>query len=381
MVQIKTVMFIANRGFALTNSRELLIKHFIELGWRVVIATTEDSYAARLQQIGANVKKLHVKRGGLSPVKDFRTLLQLIRLYRKYKPDLVHHFHAKPIIYGNLALLFNKKPVVVNTLTGLGNSFEQRGFLNKLTRIAYKRCLSLSDKTIFQNTDDRDLFLENGLIEEEKSELIISSGVNLKKYKRVDFEKDNSAINVLMVARLLWSKGIKEYIDAANEIVKRHPSVNIQLAGEFDPSHPDGVDEEYIKKETDKGNISFLGFINVPETLQETDIFVLPSCYREGVPRVILEAAASSVPVITTDSPGCKEAVIPDESGFLVPIKDSASIVNSLEKLLHSEKLRNEMGEAGRRYVEEHFDIKVITEKYLNLYRSLGVIEEGGSMS
>jgi glycosyltransferase involved in cell wall biosynthesis len=176
-----------------------------------------------------------------------------------------------------------------------------------------------------------------------------------------------------MATRLLWQKGVREYVEAAQIVRKEFPSARFDLAGEWDPMHPDAVDQEWVMQAVQQGNINFLGYLHdLPEQLRFTNLFVFPSSYREGVPRVLLEAAASGVAVVATDAPGCREAVIPGETGILVPPQDSQALAEAILQLLRRPDQLRQMGQTGRQMAIAQFDIQAITEKYFSLYQELG---------
>lgn len=369
----KCVIFVANRAFALTSSRYLLMQHFLKLGWRVVAATALDKSSDRLLKTGVIIEPVEFDRGGLSLWHDMKAFLSLIHIFRKYRPQLIHHFHAKPMILGNLAVRFVGNAKVVNTVTGLGHAFITGGITRYLAIAGYRLLVTGGNITIFQNRDDMQLFIENGWIPKDKARLIISSGVDTKRFYPKNFKK-NETKRVLMVARLLWQKGVREFVEAAELIKRECLTIRFQLAGEWDPVHPDSVEEAWVYAAVNKGIIEFLGYIDNMEGLLRTiDVFVLPSYYREGVPRVLLEAAACGVPVVTTNVPGCREVVVDGETGYLVPPRNSKALAIAINKILTNSALRNRMGQAGRRLIEKEFDIRAITNKQLRIYREIGV--------
>lgn len=372
-IKDKTVIFVANRAFALYSSRKLLMKKLIDNGWKVIALTTEDKYSNKLKGIGVVIEKLNVNRGGFSITEDHKTFFKILSIYKKYKPDLIHQFHAKPIIMGNFAkMLVSPNSKIVNTITGLGYSFVAGGITKKLASIGYKFFLSGSSKTIFQNRDDMQLFLDNNWLENEEAELIVSSGINIEKFDYVNNKPDKS-IKIFMASRLLWQKGVKEFVEAAKIVKKEFPDVQFELGGEIDQNHPDAVPESWIEDAVNKNFINYLGYVNnMDDKLKEIYIFVLPSFYREGVPRVLLEASATGKAIITTDSPGCREAVIENKTGKLVKPQSSQDLANAIIELVKNKDLITEMGRAGRERIESEFDIKMITEKYIDVYRKIG---------
>jgi len=360
------VIFVANRGFALTNSRLLLIRHFLDMDWKVVAMTTDDTHSQYLVKEGVILEEVIFNRGGFSPSLDLKAFLSLKRIYRAYKPALIHHFHAKPVIMGSIAAHFSNdvQAKVINTITGLGYAFSKGGAIRWLASLGYRIALSRSDATIFQNVDDRSLFLQKGWVPKNRACLIISSGVDSSRFRLPQVAPNNTFFKVMMVGRILFQKGVQEFIDAARIIKRSFPSVQFQLAGEVEPNHPDAVPDKIINQAVQDGIIEFLGYTeNLQEIFPQISIFAFPSFYREGVPRVILEAAACGVPTVAADVPGSREAVIEGKTGYLVSPKDSRALAEGILKLLRDEALRKAMGEAARNMVETRFDIKDITRQ------------------
>jgi glycosyltransferase involved in cell wall biosynthesis len=368
----QTVVFVANRGFALTNSRILLIRHFLTAGWRVVVATADDEHARALAGEGAVVEPVRFYRGGAAVGTDVAAFTRLLAIYRRYRPRLVHHFNAKPLILGTAAARLAGTPTVVNTVTGLGHAFIAGTFVRRLAGVGYSLMLNRGDVTIFQNRDDMALFLESGWTTADRSRLIVSSGIDTARFAARQ-ARDETSPSVLMVGRLIWQKGVREYLDAAALVRDKHPRARFRLAGEWDAAHPDAVPAAVVHEATGRGLIEFLGFVtNIEVELARASVVVLPS-YREGTPRVILEASASGAAVVAFDVPGCREAVIHGETGLLVPFKDARALAEAVSRLLDDDELRARMGRAGRRMVEERFDLHAITRAQLGVYRDLGV--------
>lgn len=369
-------IFVANRGFALTSSRLPLIRYLLDSGWKVVVVTADDSHSQHLVAVGATLEPVVFNRGGFAPAIDLHAFLLLSRIYRHYQPNLIHHFHAKPVILGSIAahLANEVQARVVNTITGLGYAFSKGGMVRWLASLGYRLALPWSAATIFQNSDDRDLFLNKGWVPESRARLIISSGVDCVHYCPPHSGLENDRPRVLMVGRLLHQKGIQEFIDAARIVKQNFPGVRFQLAGEREPSHPDAVPDEMINKAVNEGVIEELGYTtNLHEIFPYTYVFVFPSYYREGVPRVVLEAAACGVPTVGADVPGTREAVVDGKTGYLVPSKDSTALSERIGRLLGDENLRRDMGMAARAMVEDRFDVDVITRQQLDVYWDVGV--------
>lgn len=370
----KTILFIANNISQLTSSRRLIIDEFLDKDWEVVLMGSVKKNHKGYREKGVIIEDMEIDRSPFSPITDVKTMKKIISTYRRYKPDLIHCFHIKPIILGNLAkMFFSRQSKLVNTITGLGYAFYNKGITRKIASLAYKVSLRGCDRTIFQNPDDRDLFIKNHLINLNKAEVILSSGINPDKFKYSP-ETQNNKIKILIATRLLWQKGIREFVEAAEKVKKKRNDVEFQVAGGFEEEHMDGINREWIEEKDKQGTINYLGYVeDMPSKLAEIDIFTLPSYYREGVPRANLEAMASGKPIVTTDAPGCRETVIKNRNGILVPPKNSEDLAEALLELIDNKEKREKMGKEGRKIIEERFDIKDITEKYLDIYKEVGI--------
>lgn len=369
----KTIVLAANRGYALSSSRSGLIRTFLENGWRVVLATAYDEESRQLQAAGAVLEPVEFRRGGLAVKTDISAYRRLLRIYRHYQPTLVHHFHAKPVILGSIAAHRARVESVrsVNTITGLGHAFITGGIVAKLAGLGYRWALPGSNATIFQNRDDHQLFLDNRWVTSSNSYLIIGSGIDIDRFRVSCRPRHNgSSPVVVMLGRLLSQKGIPDFTEVASRVRRQWPNARFIWAGEADDTHPDAVSSEWMHAQQD---IEYAGRLNdVRDLLKEADLFLFPS-YREGVPRAIMEAAASGLPTIAFDVPGVREAVIDHETGFLVPVRDSETMARRVAELLGDSDKRSEMGKAARALGVETFDQEAIKEQHLTLYRALGV--------
>jgi glycosyltransferase involved in cell wall biosynthesis len=369
----QTVLFAANRGYALLNSRRELIERFIAEGWNVVLATEDDDESATLAGLGAVLEPVTFNRGGFSPLADWRAGRKLRQVLRRWRPSLVHFFHAKPVIMGSLAARreLGDTVRVVNTITGLGHAFVQGGVVTWLAGAGYRAGLPQADVTIFQNRDDRALFLENNWLPEARAKLIAGSGVPLERFSFVDRSAhDSSRPVVVMLGRMLNQKGIPEFLEVANRVKQKIPGARFCWAGEEDPVHPDAVDMDWFKNQRD---VEYLGRLSdVMPLLKQADLLLFPS-YREGVPRAVMEAAATGLATVAFDVPGVREAVKHGETGYLVPDRDVDAMTGRVLQLLGDQTRRLELGRNASELAKEAFDIRAVQEAYLNVYRGLGV--------
>ena len=367
-------VFAANRGYALTSSRMSLIRHFLAKDWVVVLATADDEESRELCNMGAVLEPVRFNRGGLSPVADMAAFVRLRNIYRKWKPIMVQHFHAKPLIIGSLAAkqVPAHKVRIINTITGLGHAFVAGGILSRLAGIGYSTASSNADIMIFQNKDDMALFREKGWVEKGRSRLVRGSGVDIEQFKgKVRYRRDIHKPIVVMLGRLLRQKGILEFAEVARRVRHRWPEARFLWAGEEDSGHPDSVSAKRLRSQT---GVEYLGRLSdVVPLLNKADILLFPSYYREGVPRVVLESSAMALPTVGFDVPGVREAVVHGRTGFLVKERDVDALTERVIFLLENESIRQQMGSAARNMVIRDFNIKSIQEQYLELYRDIGI--------
>lgn len=371
----ETIILAANRGYALSSSRSELIQTFLQQNWRVVIATADDGESRELEAAGAVLEPVEFNRGGLALGTDINAYRRLASIYRYYQPALVHHFHAKPVILGSIAArrTLGTSVSIANTITGLGHAFITGGIAAKLAELGYRWALPGSDATIFQNRDDHDLFLQNQWVTPSNSRLIVGSGIDIDRFTTPSPRpRTSSSPVVVMLGRLLKQKGIPEFLEVAAQIRKQWPQARFIWAGEADDAHPNAISAEWMDSQH---NIEYAGRLDdVTSLLNEADLFLFPSYYREGVPRAIMEAAALGLPTVGFDVPGVREAVIDNKTGFLVPARDSVAMAKRVATLLADSDQRLKMGEAARALAIETFDRKAIEEQHLALYRELGVL-------
>lgn len=370
----KRVVFVANRGYALTSSRKSFVQRFLSSGWKVLIATTDDNESQKLCDLGAYLEPTIFHRGGFALTADLGSYRRLLAIYRKWKPNLVHHFHAKPVILGTLAAhsALGDSVQIVNTITGLGNAFIAGGLSTRLASLGYRLALSHAATTIFQNKDDCSLFLEHRWVTEYQARLIISSGVNTEYFSFVDRHKrDGDAPVIVMLGRLLRQKGILEFVEVASRVRQLWPKARFIIAGEEDTSHSSSVRAEWLHKQKDIDYLERLA--DVRPVLLDADLFLFPSYYREGVPRVILEAAAMGVPAIGYDVPGVREAILDGLTGYIVPERNIDRLTNRVIQLLDDKSLRLCMGLHARKRMEDFFEESVIEEQYFQVYHDLGI--------
>ena len=330
-----------------------------------------DGYEPLIEALGIPFVTLPVDKRALNPIADLKLLWRLYCWYRQERPDIVHHFTIKPVIYGSIAARLAGVPRTVNPVTGLGFVFSDgaKPWLRRLVEAQYRIALSKVHYTFFQNNDDRDLFLKQGLVTPDKTGLLPGSGVDTEHFLPPSATPEPAKVTFLMVARLLKDKGVYEFVDAARKVRAQAPNTHFQLMGGRDERNPRVVPQEHLDQWQHEGVVEWLGEASdVRGAMGASDVVVLPSFYREGTPRSLLEAAAMGRAIITTDSIGCREAVEDGVTGVLIPVKDSEALANAMLRLYSDPVCRQRMGEAGRAKMLREFDERLVIQKIKLVY-------------
>lgn len=344
-------------------------------GYDVHIATKITKYYDELLSYGFVVHPLPIKRSSTNFVTEIKTFIEILFLLKRIKPDILHTVTIKPTIYGGIAARIASVSNVVVAISGLGYLFVEKStsaFIRRfLVSIAYKIALKHKNiKVIFQNSSDVLILKKIAKLRESAIVIISGSGVDLEKFSYSP--PRNNKIIVLMAARLLKQKGVYEYISAAKVIRQRGYDAIFQLAGTPDHSNPGSVSESEYCDWKREGLVEILGYrSDMHLLLSQAHIFVLPSFYGEGLSKALVEAAACGRPVITTNIPGCIDAIVPNMTGLIVPPKDSIALANAIERLINDKKLCEKMGAAGRKLAEQRYSIESIVNLHLEIYYQL----------
>ena len=362
------ILISINTSWNLYNFRAGLIRALVEAGYEVVVAAPPDDYSARVKKLDCRYVPLPMTNKGTNPASDLWLLLRYWLLLRKERPNAYFGYTIKPNIYGSIAAHRLGIPVI-NNIAGLGAVFMKDTLLTKLVKHSYKLALSKSNTVFFQNEDDRLMFVEAGLVPASITDRLPGSGVDLVKFAyQTPLEKVGleHKVSFILIARMLFDKGIDEYVNAARLIKARYPQAEFNLLGFLDVQNPAAISRSQMNQWVSEGVINYLGTTDdVRPYINSTDCVVLPS-YREGVPRSLLEAAAIGRPIITTNAVGCKEVVDDGVNGFLCRPRDAANLANKLEQmLLLSVAQRTAMGLRGREKIEREFDERAVIGKYL----------------
>lgn len=361
----KRIVIVANTTWNIYNFRLNIIRRLLDEGHEVIVMAPVDKFIFYTESIREvlHVPIRHLHRDSVNPLRDLRLLSELIGLYKKYKPDLVLHYTVKPNIYGGMAASLLGIPSVA-VVTGLGYSLMHEGVLNAVTKMLYKISLPGHSRVIFENLDDKQLFESSGLVSSSKSIAIKGCGVDTASFSPNGDSRQQDRITFTFIGRLLYDKGVKEFIEAAKEVKTKANNIQFWLVGEIDKENPSAVRNEDLMKWIRDPNIHYHGATeNVRKFIEKSDCIILPS-YREGMPRVIMEAMALERPVITTNTAGCRETVDEDVNGYLVPVRDVPALSNAMIKFLSlTREQQKHMGKAGRVKVLKEFDDRIIAEQ------------------
>lgn len=346
-----------------------LIKRLKLEGYEVIILTQFDGYEKLIKLNVDRIEPLFISRKGINPFIDIFTVLDLIRYFIKFKPDILLSFSIKPVIYGSIAAHLTKVKSIV-TITGLGTVFISENWLTKIVKILYKLALKNCSIVFFQNKDDRNLFVNQSIARLDLCHLIPGSGIDLKffSYKR---PPKSSNIVFLLVARMLTDKGVVEFVNAARKIKSNYPKTRFQLLGPLGVENRTAISIAKMKEWQLEGCIEYLGETDdVASYIEKSSCVVLPS-YREGTSRVLLEAAAIGRPLIATNVPGCKEVIENGVNGFLCMPRDYVSLSKCIEQMIKlSYDKRKYMGIMGRRKVENEFDKDIVCNLYIQAIKN-----------
>jgi glycosyltransferase involved in cell wall biosynthesis len=370
----RTILYVANTSWYLYNFRLNILKAMRRGGWRVIVTAPRDTYTERLEKMGFRYRELNIDRKGYSLFRDTGLLLGLHRLLGDVRPSIVHFFTIKPVLYGTLVARWFHIPLIVSAVPGLGYIFLQRSGLQTFIQGLYK--LAFQDpsvRVIFQNPDDRDYFVRKHLVHKGQTTLILGSGVDMQRFRPVTLEvKDREPGNTVrfgLISRMLWDKGIGEFVEVARRLGARYPQTRYELVGDSDAGNPNAIPQSWLEKNLNTPYLRWHGHVeNVPELLKSLDVVVLPSRYREGVPRSLVEAAAMGKPLITTDTPGCREIVRHGENGLLIPPGSVDALEQAMEQLLLDYDLRRRMGQASRSLAVRYFSDETVVKQTLKVY-------------
>lgn len=359
--------------FFLSHRREIALAARCN-GWDVTIIAADTGKLDEIKNLGLRTINLRMSRSGMNPIQELKTLLFLIRLYKREKPEVVHHVGMKTILWGTLAAKLTKVNGIVNAVSGMGGFFDKNNknilstIMPKVLKYSHARKNILC---IFQNNEDKTYYLEHGIINDKQVRFIKGSGVDLNQFTYVP-EPEYGKIKIVLTARMIVEKGIFLLTEAAERLRYKYENlVEFQLIGGLD-DHPGAITEEQMGKVCDGFYIKWLGYrTDVKNLLQQSHIVAFPSYYMEGLPKSLIEADATGRPVITSDSVGCRDAVIDGYNGFLIKPKNVAALTEKLDLLIDNKGLREQMGKNSRKYAEKYFSIEEVIKKHMEIYHEL----------
>lgn len=366
----KKIIFVYNSARYLYNFRLSLMQSMKKRGWQVIAVSPYDQYAEKITHAGLCFLELPFKRKGQNPLKDLRLIFRLAQFYAHEKPTIVHHFTIKPVIYGTLAARYSKVPGIVNLVPGLGYAFSRGGYLQHIVEKMYRLAFSTRTHVIFQNPDDLNHFIRRKLVRPEQTHLICGSGIDTEFFSpdRFPQEKDPPQVTFTLAGRMIWDKGIAEFVEAAKIVHAENKETQFFLIGDPDYGNPNSVSEIWLE------NLQYMDFIkrighkdDIRPFLAQSSVAVLPS-YREGAPRFLIEAASMGKPIITTDVPGCRDIVIHGRNGLLVPKKNVTRLAQAMLALAADPVKRQQMGSAGRERALNVFNELLVIRKTQEIY-------------
>ncbi|CAD86178.1 MAG TPA: glycosyltransferase family 4 protein [Nitrosomonas europaea] len=360
----KKVIIALNAAWNLVNFRANLIRGLAAAGYEVVAIAPPDEYAPRLAELGCRYVPLSMDNKGTHPGRDLLLFWRFLQLLRKEKPAVYLGYTVKPNIYGSLAAHLLGVPVI-NNIAGLGAVFIQEGWLTRLVQRLYRVALSRSAKVFFQNNVDRALFVSKNLVSDVVTDRLPGSGIDLNRFVPVPLP-DKTPLRFLLIARMLWDKGVGEFVEAARILKKQGVNAEFCLLGFLDVQNPTAISRQQMDEWIAEGVIRYLGVSdNVAEEIALADCVVLPS-YREGIPRTLLEAAAMARPIVAADAVGCRDVVDDSINGYLCRPRDATDLADKISRIVALSCIeRTAMGLHGREKMEREFDERIVIDKYL----------------
>lgn len=374
-----TIIFVSNWDWVLYNFRLPLARALMKKGLDVILVCPEGKYSGKFEELGFHWQNWKLNRRSTNPWYELRAIFDLVSIYRKLRPQVVHHFTIKPIVYGSVAAIFSPPEAVINNFTGLGYLFgeaQKAAFLRRIVILVLRLVLRGNRfHAAFQNEHDRNKLVSLKVVKEEDTTLIPGTGVNLKVfYPKRDIPQAGDLPIVVMASRLLWEKGVAEFVEAARQINQEYIQAKFWLVGDPDYGNPDSITDDQLDVWKKEGFVEFLGHRKeMPDLLRQADIAVLPSRYSEGVPLFLLESAATGLSLVGSDIAGCRMVIEDGVNGFIVPKDDLKKLVEVIFKLVEDADLRGRMGRESRKIAESRFEQGKIISQYMEMYATLGV--------
>ena len=368
------LLFLVTEDWYFASHRLPLAKAAVAAGWRVSVACRVQAHGEIIAATGAEPIPIGMRREGFGPMDQARSIGELTRLYRRLRPDIAHHVAMKPVLYGSFAA--NRAGVrgIVNAMAGLGYAFTGRSIRRRAVggaiRLAMRALVDRAGSVLLvQNEDDRAAFVDHGIVTRERTRLIRGSGVDLSAFTPKP-EPVGTPI-VALPARMLADKGVPEFVAAARLLRERGVKARFVLVGGLDAANPSALTRQQVEAWVESGVVEWWGHrTDMPQVFAQASVVTLPS-HREGLPKALVEAAASGRAIVTTDAPGCREVVRSGWNGLLVPVNDALALAGAIEQLLLDSSMRETMGMRGRARAAEEFDEGAVAAATLRLYEEL----------
>lgn len=371
----KKLFIIVNQDFFFLSHRLAIGNAAKKEGFDVTVVSEDTGVSDKIRESGLRTINLPINKSGTNIKEEIKTFFFLFKLFFNEKPDIVHLVGLKTILWGSLACKFAGVKAMISAVSGLGILFDEENAKSLISRSILK-VLRLTHKkentrVIFQNNDDKALFISAKIVKESQCAFTNGSGIDLEKYDYTP-EPTDELIKVIFTARMVEDKGTLVLIDAANKLKSEYSNkVQFLLCGGLD-ANPNGITKDLLESKCDGEYIQWLGHRkDVLDLLKFSHIMAFPSWYREGLPKSVIEAEAIGRPIITTNSVGCRDTVIDGENGFLIPPKDVDALVFALKKLFENPSLRDEMGKKARKFAEDKFDINDVIKVHIGLYKQV----------
>ena len=367
----KKIAIISNLSWNLYNFRLSLMFAMRDAGYEVVAIAPYDRYSQKIIDAGFEFHDIKMNAQGINPIEDLRTTYAFYKLFKKISPDVLCQYTIKPNIYGSLVASVLKIKMI-NNIAGLGTLFIKESVVTKIAKLLYKVSQHKADRVFFQNRDDFIFFTDKGIVTENKCDVLPGSGVDTNRFKP-QYKEESVNIRFLLISRMIWEKGIAEYVKAAREVKKSYPNVEFCLLGFLEVENPGAITKNEMDIWVKEGIVNYLGVSDkVEEFIQTADCVVLPSYYREGTPKTLLESGSCGKPIITTDSVGCRNVVDDGINGYLCEPKSWEDLKLKIEMFLAlTDEERVKMGIKSREKMIKEFDEKIVINKHLEALTSV----------
>lgn len=368
------LLYLITEDWTFWEIRRDLARLACDAGYEVTIATRVTAHAERIRQAGFHLVPIRMLRASRNPFKELMTFLELVRIYRRVRPQIVQHVAMKPVLYGSFAAWVTGVPAVINVFGGLGYAFTDRphetSMIRSLLQRGLRKAIALSRSVVVvQNPDDREVLIREHIVGSSQIRLIAGSGVDVHRF--VPVEPPSGDPIVMLVGRMLWDKGVSEFVDAVVRVKQRGVRARFVLVGRCDQGNPTAIPERQLQQWMQEHSIEWWGHReDLPTVIGQATVVVLPS-YREGLPKVLLEAAACGKAVIATNVPGCRSVVQHQKTGLLVPVRDAAALAEAMAELLGNAEQRAVLGANARQFVVREHSSGKISAAFLSLYREL----------